>query len=852
MALGACWLLGDLGQPCTDVCGVSGSPLDAAVTLGAGVSMEVVDAVSRRYGLNGYLTTDSLDRHCRHETDPNHPAFFAYFPESRAWDCLPGESVERLAVVYRASCACSHIYPPPAPAPQPPMAPFVFGQPMGVLAAAALTLIVCLGLACCAICTASLSRPGGGTKLLLDILDGRPFFGYGPGAAPDRVLMLRGPGGAGGGLTPRGGDLGFLPWSTWVHHLCCCCCCWPGLVRCWRTWQEEGLREEIAERHHALAERAARDSWFEEMRERYGCVGNNTSAETLSTVSGGYGGGSLASSPRVIEAYDRYEGGVTSPYRPAPLSAREAYRPRLGYQTAPRSSAMTPKSASARRSGPAYFPSGATDGAARYPSLSPRAYERAYDAAQTPGPAPGGYAGCGATPGGYAALASVRTRQRGTLKVHIKRAAGLKAADLNFRSDPYVVVRCPGKDGREEKRTRHLPRTLDPIWNETLEFTTCQLDELLRLGLHLRVMDKDWTNSDDPLGEITVLLDALRVQNYHEYSELLPDRGSVMFSVQWIPLADPGPADGSYGGGGGGGGRGTDLRGRNGIDYPRSCVTGGNLAASPRAYPHSLASHPPPGTDSSYITGARCGDGSITRPAGTGHGTLFVYLDRGTNLKPMDRNGYSDPYVKLTIDGQLQKSKIIKKSLDPQWRQDFSWAGTLRQLTAEPMRLQVWDSDTFTSDDNLGSASVDLSSLQPGEQRDLVVPLTDGRGTIYLVARWSEDGSHVHAIGPTISQPTDPVVGGGGGSGGNGGSIGGAALPEPNHPAEPPPLRSPLPGQATATRTPANAAPSTAARFGWQPPAGSIGSVLPPVTRATAASRGSRPTYASPRCSEML
>ena len=64
-----------------------------------------------------------------------------------------------------------------------------------------------------------------------------------------------------------------------------------------------------------------------------------------------------------------------------------------------------------------------------------------------------------------------RMRSRGQLKVHLKRGVGLKSADRNGKSDPYVIVRCGGA----EKRSRVVPRTLDPEWDETLEFegTAC-------------------------------------------------------------------------------------------------------------------------------------------------------------------------------------------------------------------------------------------------------------------------------------------------------------------------------------------------------------------------------------------
>ena len=52
----------------------------------------------------------------------------------------------------------------------------------------------------------------------------------------------------------------------------------------------------------------------------------------------------------------------------------------------------------------------------------------------------------------------------GTLRVTLHRASGLRPADLNGLSDPYVKVRV----GHHRKQTRFLPCTLEPNWDETV------------------------------------------------------------------------------------------------------------------------------------------------------------------------------------------------------------------------------------------------------------------------------------------------------------------------------------------------------------------------------------------------
>ena len=112
------------------------------------------------------------------------------------------------------------------------------------------------------------------------------------------------------------------------------------------------------------------------------------------------------------------------------------------------------------------------------------------------------------------------------LKIMIKRAIGLKAADINVlsrnSSDPYVIIKC----GAQEKKSRVVQRSLDPEWNEVLELEGT-LEELVSHGLLLKVFDKDTFTKDDPLGEVQVNIDALCIEDSKDYIESLPTKGSI-------------------------------------------------------------------------------------------------------------------------------------------------------------------------------------------------------------------------------------------------------------------------------------------------------------------------------------
>ena len=120
------------------------------------------------------------------------------------------------------------------------------------------------------------------------------------------------------------------------------------------------------------------------------------------------------------------------------------------------------------------------------------------------------------------------------LKVRLHKGVGLKGADMNGKSDPYVIV----SSGKQEKKSRIVKKTLDPVWNEEMEFTGT-LQEFLSHGLMLKVFDYDSPlklSKHDPLGDVNVTLDVLKWDDTHEYEEELPTQGSIQFGVSWTPM----------------------------------------------------------------------------------------------------------------------------------------------------------------------------------------------------------------------------------------------------------------------------------------------------------------------------
>ena len=270
-------------------------------------------------------------------------------------------------------------------------------------------------------------------------------------------------------------------------------------------------------------------------------------------------------------------------------------------------------------------------------------------------------------------MAAARLLGPGKLTVVLKSAAGLKPADVNGLSDPYVIAQA---GSGHEATSKIIKRALDPSWSDEALVLTGTLAEFVTSGLLLKVMDYDspikLKRRHDPLGNVHVSLDPLKDGDGPvEFTESLPTQGTIYFTVAWTPLAA-----------------------------------------------HMLR-----------------------------HGTLHICLSHAHNLKAMDSNGLSDPYVTIALAGATRKSKIVKADLNPHWNQHFNLvSGILNDLmAAAPLRLHVFDWDRFGKDDDLGHANVSLQALESQSRIDLDVPLSE-QGTVSLHVAWQADGEEAPVL----------------------------------------------------------------------------------------------------------
>ncbi|XP_020523915.1 ADP-ribosylation factor GTPase-activating protein AGD12 isoform X3 [Amborella trichopoda] len=88
-------------------------------------------------------------------------------------------------------------------------------------------------------------------------------------------------------------------------------------------------------------------------------------------------------------------------------------------------------------------------------------------------------------------------------------------------------------------------------------------------------------------------------------------------------------------------------------------------------------------------------------------GLMKVKVIKGTDLAIRDMLS-SDPYVILTIGQQRVKTKVIKSNLNPVWDEELMLSVP---ESYGALKLQVFDHDTFSADDIMGEAEIDIQPL---------------------------------------------------------------------------------------------------------------------------------------------
>ncbi|KAJ7335767.1 hypothetical protein JRQ81_013708 [Phrynocephalus forsythii] len=272
------------------------------------------------------------------------------------------------------------------------------------------------------------------------------------------------------------------------------------------------------------------------------------------------------------------------------------------------------------------------------------------------------------------------------LDITLKRGHNLAARDRRGTSDPYVKFKIGGK---EVYRSKTIHKTLNPVWEER----TSIFIEHLREQLYIKVFDYDFGLQDDFIGSAFLDLSSLEQNRPIDVTLSLndphypdEDLGSILLTVLLTPTEQQ----------------------REGTMLMRK-----SWKRSSKFQTQSI----------------RLSD--LHRKAQLWRGIVSITLIEGRELKAMDPNGLSDPYVKFRLGQQKYKSKIMPKTLNPQWREHFDLH--LYDERGGIIDITVWDKDAGKKDDFVGRCQVDLSTLSKEQTHKLELPLEEGEGYLVLL-----------------------------------------------------------------------------------------------------------------------
>ncbi|KAM6975810.1 rabphilin-3A [Tautogolabrus adspersus] len=251
-----------------------------------------------------------------------------------------------------------------------------------------------------------------------------------------------------------------------------------------------------------------------------------------------------------------------------------------------------------------------------------------------------------------------------TLHCCIVKAKGLKPMDSNGLADPYVKLHLlPGASKSNKLRTKTLKNTLNPVWNETLVYHGITADEMSRKTLRLSVSDEDKFGHNEFIGETRIALKKLKFDQKKNFSVCLE-------RVIPVKKAVGGPA------------RGMAL------------------------YEDDLHE-----SDDSEERGRVL----VSLMYNSQQGRLIVGVVRCAHLAAMDSNGYSDPFVKICLKPDMgkkakNKTQIKKKTLNPEYNEEFGYEIKHGELAKKTLDISVWDYDMGKSNDFIGGCQLGIQA----------------------------------------------------------------------------------------------------------------------------------------------
>ncbi|CAI8604115.1 unnamed protein product [Vicia faba] len=282
----------------------------------------------------------------------------------------------------------------------------------------------------------------------------------------------------------------------------------------------------------------------------------------------------------------------------------------------------------------------------------------------------------------------------GILHVNVVRAIKLLKMDLLGASDPYVKLSLTG-DKLPSKKTTIKRKNLNPQWNEKFKIVVKDPQSQV---LQLQVYDWDKVGAHDKLGMQLVPLKLLKPYENKEFMlDLLKDtninetpnkkfRGQIVVDLTFVPFKEDSMKFG--------------------------------------------------GSSEGYVRKDSGIDSISDDEVQEGAGLLSVVIQGADEV---EGDHHSNPYAILTFRGEKKRTKMMKKTRQPRWNEEFQFMLEEAPLH-EKIHIEVMSkrkSFSFLSKESLGHVEINLNDVvHNGRINDKYHLINSRNGVIHVEIKW--------------------------------------------------------------------------------------------------------------------
>ncbi|KAK2993119.1 hypothetical protein RJ640_021791 [Escallonia rubra] len=282
----------------------------------------------------------------------------------------------------------------------------------------------------------------------------------------------------------------------------------------------------------------------------------------------------------------------------------------------------------------------------------------------------------------------------GILHVTVVRAIRLLKMDLIGSSDPYVKLSLSGEK-LPAKKTTIKKKNLNPEWNEDFKLIVKEPESQL---LNINVFDWDKVGAHDRLGVQVVPLKRLKPHETKEFT--------------------------------------LDLLKNTDISDPQNRKQRGQIVVELRYAPFREDSDGFSGPLDGFVKKESAKDRADGNESPTGAGLLMVTIQGAEDVEGKRHN---NPYALVLFRGEKKKSKMIRRTRDPRWNEEFQFM-LEEPPVSEKIHIKVLSKRTgigFRSKESLGHVDINLADVVHNGRINQNYHLIDSKnGIIHVELGW--------------------------------------------------------------------------------------------------------------------